>query len=287
MQQAVPSVWMITDKDSGEPSYVRLHGDEDKVWTLGPFAYTKEADARKAAETHSFLPDSLEDADLDVAEIEGMSIVKGILTRFDPSETDVFTLDEGLLPLTPSGASWVDRTTGRKFWEPVFVAGLELGEAGRWINAVLEQVSNLLGVEMITLSLDKQDIIQAKANAARSRIAENTKVHVEPDNPVVFGTIDPTTTFRVVTQGMDKLDRHELEMTGVQALFIGDAMALVAGWAAYSLDHPVRPGVSLLGSVEPVTVVIKVEDSDRDSTYRLVVEQVLYTNPLHGTGMVH
>tara|TARA_Y100000310_G_scaffold282353_1_gene303488 strand:+ start:3137 stop:3979 length:843 start_codon:yes stop_codon:yes gene_type:complete len=280
---------MITDRESGEPSYVRLEA-EDKEWTVGPFAYTKEADARTAAKNHSFLPDSLEDVELDVAEIEGMGLVKGILTRFDPSETDVFALDEGLLPLTPAGAQWVDKTTGKPFWRPLFLDDLQFDESGpaRWLNAILEQVSQLLGVEMIKLSLDKQDIIQAKANAARAKIAEHIKVHVEPDVAVMFGTIDPDTTFRVVTRGMSKLDRPDLEMTGVQPLFIGDAMALVAGWAAYSLDHPVVPGISLLGSVEPVTVILKVEAGGSPHTYRLAVEQVLYTNPLHSTsGTVH
>lgn len=289
MQQTVPTVWMITDRESGEPSYVRLAGDDAVARTLGPFAYTKEADARLAAKNHSFLPDSLADVDLDVAEIEGMGLVKGILTRFDPSETDVFTLDEGLLPLTPSGAGWVDQSTGKTFWEPLFHDGLQFGgESSRWLHTILEQVSQLLGVEMIKLSLDKQDIIQAKANIARAKIAENTAVHVEPDIPVLFGALAPETTFRVVTRGMHNLGRQELEMSGIQPLFIGDAMALVAGWAAYSLDHPVTPGITLLGSVEPVTVVLRVEDSPSPNTYRLAVEQVLYTNPLHSTpGTVH
>ncbi len=290
MLQTVPSVWMITDRDTGEASYVRLAGDGEDVWTLGPFAYTKEADARHAAKNHTFLPGEVTDAELDVVEIEGMGIVKGILTRFDPSESDVFALDEGLLPLTPSGASWVDQTTGREFWKPLFLDDLQFGDAGpgRWLNAILEQVSRLFGVEMIKLRLDKEDITQAKALAARSKVTEHTTVHVEPDTPVLFGIVDPSTTFRVVTRGMDKLGRMELEMTGVQPLFIGDAVALVAGWAAYSLDYPVRPGASLLGSVEPVTVVLNVVDSDLPNTYRLVVEQVLYINPLHRmTGTVH
>jgi len=287
MQQALPPIWLLTDRDTGNPSYIQYHED-DGVCTVGPFMYTSEQNARRAMESRSFLARKAEvqagpDPNLAVAEIEGMGIVKGILTRFDPSGTDVFALDEGLMPLTPSGAIWVDAATGKDVWSPMF-ADRSPGQA-RWLSAILKQVSDLLGVEMIRVNLDKEEFIRAKANAARQKVEEHVTISVEPEGPAMYGEVPLSTLFRVKTSGLEQLDRPELEMTGVQPLFVGEAMALIAGWAAYSLDHPMAPGQSLMGQVDPLNVILRVVQAGRG---RFRLEQVLYTNPAHSaSGMVH
>lgn len=287
--QAIPSVWLLTDKQTGSPSYLHFHEGEE-VWTVGPFVYTKESDAQAAAQTYSFMKGVTseidgEKPDLACAEIEGMGFVKGILTRFDPSGSDVFALNEGLLPLTTNGANWVDNLTQRNDWRPLFQPASEFSG---WLSAILRQVSEQLGVEMIQLTLDKQEVIQARAVAARRKIEENVRITVDPEGPALFGEVPKGTLFRVRTHGMRELGRSELEMAGIQPLFVGDAMALLAGWASYSLDHPVEVGTSLMGSVDPVTVILGVEASDKPGIIRLVVEQVVYTNPAQSrSGLLH
>jgi hypothetical protein len=269
MQQAVPSVWMITDRATGDASYVRLESKTGQ-WVIGPFTYTKEVDARKAAEDRTFLPVPTKVEDLDVVEVPGIGLVRGILNRFDPSETDVFTIDDGLLPLTEYGAAWVDSTTGEKHWRSIF-------DDEDWMQQVFTSVSDLLGVETIQVSA-KEDSLHEAARIARHKIDQQVEIGMEPETPTLYGSLPTTSTFRVFTKGMDKLDRPDLEMVGIQALFVGEAESLVAGWAAYSLDFTVEPGNALMGSVEPLTIILRVVPGT-GANLRLAVESVVYTDP--------
>jgi len=271
MEQAVPPIWMITD-EAGDPSYIRVREGQEAT-TVGPFAYTNESDARLAAETHSFVPLSLKgDPAVQVAEVTGMGLMQGIMTGFDPSETDVFALDEGLFPLTKHGARWVDHTTGAVVWAPLFQGG---DSPLAWLNKILQAVSGLLGVSMVQVNPDPETVLALRADAAKSKIREHVVVRVVPESSALFGAVPPDTTFRVHTSGMATLNRPELELVKVPALFVGPALQSLRGWAAYSIDHPLKAGDSLMGSMEPVTTILAVEGCERG--LRISVEQVVYS----------
>jgi hypothetical protein len=278
MQQAVPSVWMITDRTTGEPSYIHMDDEAGTQRLIGPFAYTSENDAREAARTRSFLPQSIGPVELDATEIEGMGFVTGILTRFDPSNTDVVVLDDGLLPLTENGAVWVDDTTGKGVWQELFD-----GDPTKWIDVVLEQVSERLGVEVIRVD-HSAPASTSKAAAAHAKIDKKVTLHCDPESAAFYGEVDPKVNYRISTIGMGHFGRPDIEMGGVPPLFAGMAMTVLKGWAAYSLDHPLQAGMSLVGTTSPLHVILSVKAVD--DRLRLEVEQVIHIGPADSQ-MVH
>lgn len=268
---------MITAKKTGDPTLVRL--DADMV--VGPFMYTKKADAEAAAEDHSFFP-NIKGLEVGVTEIAGTALFEGILSRFQPSDTHVASLNEEFLPLTDSACAWVDDILGRICWEARGYGGEGL------LPEVVRQACLLMGVEAVKIGLKEnpEDFITGKALRARAKIAEHVQIYHQPEPPAMYGVVNPGTLFRVFTVGMDILNSPDLELGGVNALFVGDAQALLAGWAAYSLDHPMVEGMNLTGCVDPLAVTLEVVGTTR-GRLRLEIEQVVYTDSMTASHMVH
>jgi len=281
MQNVVPSVWMLTDEESGEPSYVQMSGKGSGT-TIGPFTYTKEKDAKAAAANPTFLPKGPQAITLDAVELKGMGLVQGILAGFEPADSDVFSLNDSLLPLTKAGAAFVDGMEGDT-WQPLF----EDDDAPAWLAQVLEQVSRQLGVEVIQVRPNQDTALEFKAQRARRKIQEYVRIFPVPEQGHGYGLVPATATFRVMTVGMTKFGRPELEQGGVPAIFVKEAQVSLAGWAAYSLDFPLKDGEILQGSTEPVTVLLQVAASPDDpEVLRLSPHQVVFSSPSF-SGMLH
>lgn len=288
--QALPNVWLITDKGSGSLSYLQV-GNDQTSRLLGPFAYSTEREARQAAKNPTFMPRKVAEAvTLDVVEVPGISLIEGILSGFAPSGSDVFSLNENLLPLTKNGASWVDETTGSGEWMPLFKS------PPSWLKQILLHVSLHMGVEDIEIMAQngnkpgsRQSPSHSDTLKAKALIKEHVQIVVVPEiemseglNPDgTIGTIGPKTTFWVHTRGMEKFERPDLEIRQVPAWFINYAVATIKGWAVYSLNKEIKAGERIQeGGVVPVIVQASVSKDPywigRNLCLTFNVEQVLY-----------
>ena len=117
----IDQVWLVADARTGDVSYVEhgQEGDEANWKKIGPFSFTQEEAAKEAAEHPRFLPEGVE-GDFTVLAVETSAFVQAIFNGFPPSNTDVFALDERLLPLTDGGAEWVDSALSAPVWGPLF-----------------------------------------------------------------------------------------------------------------------------------------------------------------------
>ncbi len=162
----IEHVWLLADAASGDVSYIQHgHPDEEEIWkTIGPFAYTSRDTAQGAADNPRFLPEGVV-ATLAVMEVEASAFVQSIYNGFPPTNTDVFTLDEHVYPLTSGGAEWADEALGHPIWGPLFDENGK-GEGLGWLDRVLKQVAHHLDMKMETV-----DAIGA-VNAAVDDVAD-------------------------------------------------------------------------------------------------------------------
>lgn len=269
MQSETPSVWIISSRDTGQPAFTVLTTDDTRQ-VIGPFVYSSKADAKQAANSREFAPSFLSnvDEDLSIVEVQGEGLIHGVLNRFSPANADVFVFDEGLFPLSPNGATWVDAVTGREAWSHLFS---EAGDDRPWIESVLRAVADSLGLSDFNIKLD------SVSNLDRI-LEENVAVVVEPQanawsNDAFSGALSPASRFRLYTQGMTELGRKELELVDIPPMFLEAAEAMLLNWAAYSMENEIEHGNLIVGSEDPVTVLLKATETEIG--IRLTVEQVV------------
>ena len=288
------TVWMLTDALSGEVSYIPSGSDR----IIGPFAYSTQVGAQKAAKNPHF---SAGATAAGVLEVEASTFVQAIFNGFPPSNTDVLVLDDGFLPLSPEGAAWIDMAAGRETWTPLFDE--EGGTGINWLNRVLYQVGDRIGLDMETMEtigemVTADDDMDDEVEQARRLVQDTIKVAIIPELEIEEGPLPPnhlvplTTTFWLHTSGMNKLGLPELEIRGVGAWWVPAAGAELNAWAAYSTKHEIKDGQKLQGG-GPVPVLLKAEMSEHPywteqgkTCLTLSVDQVLYQNPAT-TRIVH
>ena len=293
MKQSLPPVWLITDKDSEDPSFVEATGEDNTPRIIGPFFYSREQDARQAASTQSCLPPALIGSgvmNLDVLEVPGMGLIEGIMTRFS-ADCDVFAFDEGLFPLTEIGAKWVDGSTETEDWVPLFQSE---EKPPKWLIRILNIISGHLGIEPINLKA-----IDLKTYEAKKVILDKVKIQVILEsNPGLGGDLPPifpgvgtvhgaqqlpsTATYWVHTRGLFEMNRPELEIRHVPAWYVHAAYQTLMGWASHSLNTRINH-LDKLREDRGVPVLLKAERSkdefwtDQDiECLRLRVDQVLF-----------
>ena len=286
-------VWLITDKTTGEATYIRhgKDGNEARWRTIGPFAYSDPDEAMRSADNPNFFPEGVEDGDFGVLEVPAADFVKAVFNGFPPSMTDVFALDGGLLPLSEEGAAWVDEGLEASVWTPLFDQN---GEDGGllWLDKVLKQVSERLsmGVDIIeaigTLNAVAEDIGD-EVSQANQLIQEHVRIAIIPEPGTIglkqgerFHELSPESRFWLHTKGLVSLGRPELEIRNVPVWWVTAAGAELHGWAAYSLKNQIKPGIPLLGG-GPVPIELSAEQSpdpfwEKSSCLRLTVSRVMF-----------
>lgn len=266
-------VWLIADQATGEVSYIQhgLEGDEANWRWIGPFAFTSQAAALRAAKHPTFLPVGVKGAFM-ALEVDSSSFIQAIYNGFPPKRTDVFVLDQALLPLTANGALWIDEANGNPIWAPLFDADGE-GVGLEWLDRVLQLVANRLQMSMETvqaigiLNAASEDEA-AEVEQTHSIIQQHIRVALTPEpGTLKIGKagkgkhlLTPAALFWLHTSGMVKLGLPELEIRNVPAWWVEAAGEELLNWAAYHLDHGIVEGVPLQGS-GPVPLDIQVSDS--------------------------
>jgi len=267
----IDHVWLITDAATGDVAYIKhgAEGDEDNWRTIGPFAYTKQASAITAADSPDFLPAGVIGS-FDVQEIECSAFVQAIFNGFPPSSTDVFYIDDSLLPLSAAGAEWVDEGYGHPIWGPAFDD--EDGGVG-WLDRVLKQVAGKIDMEMETVDAigsinAAAEDVAAEVEQTKLLIQKHVRVAIVPeegtlslDNDEKNHTLSPASKFWLHTNGLSSFGVPELEIRNVPAWFVTAAGAELNGWAGYAIDKGIVEGDTLQGG-GPVPVDIAVTESE-------------------------
>lgn len=247
----IERVWLITDADTGDVSYIQ-HGREndEKNWKLiGPFAFTTKTDAQQAAQDPRFLPEGAH-GQFSVLEVESSGFVQAIFNGFPPALSDVFMLDDGLFPLTQGGARWVDDALNLPLWQPLFD---ENGSSGglAWLDRVLEQVAGRMRMSMETVlaigSMNAAAEDAAEIDQTQAMVNHNVRLRVAPeegtfalDEEEGLATLPPTATFVVATSGLASFGLPELEFRDVPAAWVQGAGLELLRWAVHALDHGIR-----------------------------------------------
>jgi len=292
----IDQIWLIADAVTGDVSYVQhgQEGDQENWRTIGPFAYTDHETAESAALTARFLPHGAEGT-FCVMEIEASAFVQAIFNGFPPSKTDVFVLNEGLLPLTSAGADWIDDAIGSPVWSPLFDEtgeGVGLG----WLDRVLKQVAGRIEMNMETVKAIGSVNAAAEDAAAEIEqtvvlIQQNVRVAITPEPGTLAmnedeegHTLSPAAKFWLHTNGMSVFGLPELEIRDVPAWFITAAGAELNGWAAFCLDQGISPGDELDGG-GPVPLKLRAIESpdefwqkDGRECLRLEVARVFFAH---------
>lgn len=279
MQSETSTVWIISSRNTGQPAFTVLTTDETQQ-VIGPFVYSKKADAKQAANSKEFAPSFLSnvDEDLSIIEVQGEGLIHGVLSRFSPANADVFVFDEGLFPLTQSGASWVDMVTGRETWSALFA---ETNDDRPWMELVLKSIADSIGLNDFNVSFGSGSDLDRL-------LEEKVAVVVEPctfssSSFMANSALSPNSRFRLYTKGMTELGRSELELVDIPPMFLEAAEAMLLHWAAYSIDNEIEAGSLIVGSESPITVLLKATTSEIG--LRLSVDQVVSDfGPQH---MVH
>jgi len=264
---AMPPIWIVADIKGP----LRAEVDQNM---LGPFAYSKRESALAAASDPGTLLAQAE-GELSVQELDGVCFLQDVLNSFSAQDSDVLILDEGLYPLSPSGAAWVDafRSTGE--WVPVF----QDENPETRINTVLERISHALGIGTIRVAAEEGSRIQE----CHRLIKENVSLQMNPESPkgTKDGYLQGDTTFWVYTTGMAKFQRPELEMRGVPAYFVRTAGASLQAWAAFSIDNEIEAGQVLKDGGSTLSVSLVAVPSgdpywnDKNGCLRLAVWKVM------------
>jgi hypothetical protein len=243
MTNPIPTIWIVADP-SGNPFRAEVNQH-----MVGPFAYSnKESALTAAADPETLL--AATDEDLSVQELEGTLFFRQLLDIYSDQGSDVLVLNEGLYPLSPQGAYWVDEFRSTGDWVPLF-RGLTPGTR---INRVLERIADALGIKSVGVVA-----LGSKLNRSReqhTQIEEHVQLKIVPEAPQATsdGFLRGDTTFWVHTEGMARFNRPELEMRGVPAYFIRSAGASLSEWAAFSLDNEIQVGQALRDGGEAVPV---------------------------------
>lgn len=269
----IERVWLIADADTGDASYIQ-HGKEDEDqdnWRLiGPFAFTSMHSATQAANNPTFFPDGVE-ARLKVLEVESSGFIQAIFNGFPPSHTDAFMLDDGVFPLTRSGAGWVDEALDFPLWEPLFD---ENGLTGgvQWLNRVLEQVAHRMKMSMETVlaigNMNAAEEDAAVASQTEALVHHNVRIAVIPEDGTLAlneeqgsHTLSPAARFVVATSGLRGFGLPELEFRNVPVPWVEAAGAELRHWACVALGEGVCEG-DTLERQGPVPYTYEVRESE-------------------------
>lgn len=273
----ISPVWLIADRKTLEVSYIQhgREGDEQNWRWIGPFAFTSLESATLAAATPTFLPHGVEAGDFTPLEVDAASFIRAVYNGFPPQHTDVFVLDQALLPLTVNGAAWIDEATGSPVWAPLFdedAAGVGLD----WLDRVLEVVATSLGMSMETVqvigTMNAAEEDAAEVEQTRSLIQQHIRVALTPEpGTLQIGDtkggkkhqVTPQAKFWLHTTGLTKLGLPELEIRNVPVWWVKAAGEELLTWAAYSLDHGISEG-DVLQTSGPIPLGIAVSLSDED-----------------------
>jgi len=266
-------VWLLADATTGDVSYVQhgAEGDEPNWRTIGPFAYTEQGVAQAAADNPRFLPQGVEGR-FTAMQVEATSFVQAIFNGFPPSRTDVFTLNENLLPLTSAGAEWIDDALGVLVWGPLFDEdGAQTGLG--WLDRVMEQVADQIDMKMETVQAigtmnAAADDLAAEVEQTKLLIQQHVRVAIVPepgtlalDEDEQHHVLTPQALFWLHTTGMSRFGLPELEIRNVPCWWVTAAGAELNGWTAFSLDQGISEGDELDGG-GPVPLKITATLSD-------------------------
>jgi len=268
----IEHVWLLADAASGDVSYIQHgHPDEEESWkTIGPFAFTVRDHAQEAADNPKFLPEGVV-ASFAVMEVEASGFVQSIYNGFPPTNTDVFTLDAHVYPLTSGGAEWADSALGHPIWGPLFDANGK-GEGIDWLNRVLKQVAHHLDMKMETVDAigavnAAVDDVATEVEQTALLIQKHVRIAIRPEPGTIavdgdeeHHTLSPTARFWLHTNGMGHFNLPELEIRDVPPWFVSAAGAELNGWAAFSLDRGISDGDVLDGG-GPVPLKIEASAS--------------------------
>ena len=247
----MPTVWMVTDKASQEPSYVSARQGDDEPQVLGPFVYTQEASARQVcADPKAFITRLCKaktvveggDEPLDVRSMTFSSLLRGAVSGFPPSEADAFVLDEGMVPLTPRGALWVDKVEGTDEWATAFKT-----DGPEAFQKVLKVIGDRMGLDLNTHVKSVSDSQAAGEHIPEKVVWSIVQVVATPEpeghhHHVDYDKVCGGTEFWVHTHGMGYFNRPELEMRFVPGQFVEDAFRHLNTWAAHSVNDEIKAG---------------------------------------------
>lgn len=265
-------VWLISDLATQEVSYI-FHGleDDEPNWRwIGPFAFTSEEAARVAIQEKKFLPLGIS-GEFTLLEVDAASFIRAIYNGFPPKHTDVFVLDQVLLPLTLNGATWIDDANGTPVWAALFDEDGE-GVGLDWLDRVLDQVAARLGMSMETVqaigTLNAAEEDAAEVEQTRSLIQQHVRVTLTPEpgtiqmGPTVNKErrLTPAALFWLHTNGLSKFGLPELEIRQVPVWWVAAAGGELLNWAAYSLDHGIADN-EILQSNSPVVLSLRASNS--------------------------
>lgn len=300
------TVWLLAEKGSEEVSYVE-HGEEgdETNWTLsGPFAYTSREVGEAAAKNPDFLPEGVV-GDFTVVPVDPTDFIRAIYNAFPPSNTDVFTINGHVFPLSQKGARWIDEAMSAPIWTALFDGGVE------WLDRVLEQVAGHLDASMETvkaighMNAEAEDAEQERRSHIRdveAMVQKNVRFAIVPESTAkvirqvgMQFQLTPSATFWIHTMGMSSLGLPELEFREVPAAWVTAAGSELNGWAAYALDQGISTGDVLDGG-GPVPLKYKASESldpfwkkKGVGCLRLEVQQVVFNDchKPHGPDAVH
>ena len=270
----IAPVWLIADARNGEVSYIQHghEGDEANWRWVGPFAFTSLAAAEAAADTPTFLPKGVTGTFM-ALEVDAASFIRAVYNGFPPKLTDVFVLNQALLPLTANGAAWIDEAQGTPIWAPLFDEDGE-GVGLDWLDRVLELVATTLGVSMETVqvigTLNATEEDAAEVEQTKSLIQQHIRVTLTPEpGTIQLGAtrlgcahpVTPAALFWLHTTGLVKLGLPELEIRNVPVWWVQAAGEELLRWAAFSMDHGIAPGDVLRGG-GPIPLGIEVASSE-------------------------
>lgn len=269
----ISPVWLIADRSTSEVSYIQhgRAGDEANWRGIGPFAFTSLEAAEAAAKNPTFLPEGVE-GEFFPLEVDAASYIRAVYNGFPPKLTDVFVLNQVLLPLTRNGATWVDEALDTPIWSPLFDEDGE-GAGLDWLDHVLEVVARALGMGMETVqvigTLNAAEEDAAEVEQTRSLLRQHVRVTLTPEpGTLQLGTaqdgehrITPGAKFWLHTDGLAKLGLPELEIRNVPVWWVMAAGEELLRWAAFSIEEGIAEG-DILRSGGPVPLGVKATPSE-------------------------
>lgn len=227
-----PTVWILTEKDTGNLAMLQGAPQEEKGRVFGPFIFTQEEVAKKAADNYEFRFSDGHLTETEAQEIPVQRLWQGIISGFGDVEMDCFIFDEGLFPMSEEGAKWLDLQNKNEHWAPLFK---ENGPA--WIQEVMNQIGAKLGVETPEFQIAPPQAVMA-AVAARS-----VDVMVVPEDgghkhTHKDGTLCPDTEFWAYSTGMERFDLPNIEMRFVDAAWVDAASQIIRIACATVVSNP-------------------------------------------------
>lgn len=269
-------IFYIGQKPEGAHCFITFATPDTPKVTWGPLYFTTEEMAQYALANPIPYLVSIQDT-LGVYSEDMDEVLYGLALGYPGLKPDWISLNEGLIPLTATGAKQLATIEGN-IWSGVFEGDIDDGSLP---EKVLQEIGRALGISASDLHLrlisirkseeTAQDVVYGAEGKSRldeieDFLEENVQVEIVPEEDT-----DLSKGYWIRTRGLSLLGRFELEIRNIPAVAIAPMQEEMGAWVFffYLSDPLAKESIPTLGELD---LTLSTEESKDPFWYEQGIE---------------